>query len=754
MAEPATWKERLAAAIAPDLAREIDVFETEIELRRQGKIEEKLFAETRLRRGAYGQRYDNGQRHDGARTRALAYPSGALTKGPSTLWDAPGMQRIKVPFGAVTAAQMDALAEVAEEYADGVLHVTTRQDFQLHFVHIDDTPDLFRRLAAVGITTREACGNTVRNVTACPLAGVCPDECVDVTPYAKALALFLLGHPDTQDFGRKFKIAFSGCKSHGCGLTNFHDFGAIAVRRNGGGRATLGFELYVGGGLGSVPQAARLFDAFLAPEELLPIAQAVARVFARLGERKNRARARLKFLVGKLGIDEFRRLVIEERAKLPHDERWTSFLATLTAADGPRKPSELPPPSGDPPAPGYEAWRRTNVQPQKQAGYFVATVKYPLGDLTARQLRAIADLARRWTGDTVRTTVEQNLLFRWVKGEHLTDLHRALDALGLSGAGAGTIADVTACPGTDTCKLGISSSRGLAAELAGRLGRRSLPLAPEVERLHIKTSGCFNSCGQHHVADLGFLGVSRTAFGRRVPHFQVVLGGRWENNAGAYGLAIGAVPAKQAPEVVERLTATFVRDRRDGEDFASFVQRIGKARVREMIADLLEVPSYEAAPDFYRDWGDPREYTIGDLGQGECAGEVVPPIEFALAAAEREAFEAQILLESADAAGAARAALGAMLTAAKGLVRLKNPDAPDDAGAVVAEFRTRFLETRLFTDPYAGDKFAAYFLRAYESSRTEGFDAATIEAAHHRIEEAILFVDAAHACSARLRASA
>src|SRR5436190_16812556 len=240
-----TWKDKLANAIPEQLAKEIDAFESQITLRKLGKIEEKVFAETRLRRGAYGQRYDNGHRHDGQRTQDLPYQS--LTKGPDTFWDAPGMQRIKIPFGGLNPQQMIVLAELAEEYSDGICHVTTRQDFQLHFVHIEDTPSLFRRLAAAGITTREACGNSVRNVTACPLAGVCRTESFDVTPYAKATAYYLLGHRDTQDVGRKLKIASSGCAHAACGLAMMHDIGAVAKVKNG----KRGFEFYVGGGLGS-----------------------------------------------------------------------------------------------------------------------------------------------------------------------------------------------------------------------------------------------------------------------------------------------------------------------------------------------------------------------------------------------------------------------------------------------------------------------------------------------------------------------
>src|SRR5438477_11105247 len=247
-----SWKEKLDGQVPDALAREIDIFETEITLRKQGKLEERLFAETRLRRGAYGQRYDNGERNDGQKVQKLNFPSRDLTKGPNTRWDAPGMQRIKIPAGGLNAEQLEVMAELAEEYSDGIAHVTTRQDFQLHYIKIDDTPSLMRRLAAANITTREACGNSVRNVTACPYAGVCTDESFDVTPYARALSRFLLGHPDCQNFGRKFKPAFSGCAQHACGLTSLHDLGLIATKRVENGVEKRGFEMYVGGGLGAV----------------------------------------------------------------------------------------------------------------------------------------------------------------------------------------------------------------------------------------------------------------------------------------------------------------------------------------------------------------------------------------------------------------------------------------------------------------------------------------------------------------------
>ncbi|MEO5769977.1 MAG: nitrite/sulfite reductase [Polyangia bacterium] len=740
-----TWKEELGPEIPEAWGREIDIFETQIELRKKGKIEEKLFAETRLRRGAYGQRYDNGQRHDGQTTQTLVYPSAENTKGPMTLWDAPGMHRIKIPFGALTADQLDVLSELAEEYSDRILHVTTRQDIQLHFVHIDDTPDLMRRLAATGITTREACGNTVRNVTACPMAGVCQTQAFDVTPYANAITFFLLGHDDTQNFGRKFKVAFSGCKDNPCGLTNFHDMGLIARTRVENGEVRRGFELYVGGGLGAVPQNAQLFDDFLREEEMLPIAQAMSRVFARLGEKTNRAKARLKFLVKKLGLEEFKRLVLEERAALRPDPRWTAFLTNLHVTDEEpvRRPGKLPP---GPYPDGFERWRASNVIPQRQAGYVMAVLTLPLGDLTSDQGRALAEIARRFSGDAIRTTADQNMMLRWVSEADLPALYTALRGAALASAGAGTITDITACPGTDTCKLGISSSRALAAELGRQLVDTGLGDDPQARGLHIKASGCFNACGQHHVADIGFLGVSRNVNGRRVPHFQLVVGGQWTNNGGSYGLAIGAVPSKRVPEVVKRLTARYSAEKQDGEGFSAFVNRIGKKSIRALVEEMQVLPSYDQDRSFYSDWGDPREYTIDDMGVGECAGEVVPIVEMGLAASEREIFEAQILVDEGNPSGAVKRAYSAMLEAARSLTREKSPNLSSDPDEVVAEFRKHFYDTQLFFDPYAGGKFAQYFFRVHEEHQ----NAQTPEAVHQLIEEATLFVDAAHQCYARL----
>ena len=741
MSTTTTWKERLAGKIPAGMAEEIDAFETQIHLRKQGKMDEKLFAETRLRRGAYGQRYDNGQRFDGTQTQQLLFPEHE-TKGPDTFWHAPGMMRIKIPFGGLTAAQMEVLADLAEEYSEEILHITTRQDFQIHFIHIEDTPDLMRRLSAVGITTREACGNSVRNVTACPLSGVCRTETFDVTPYAQAIMSFLLGHPDCQDFGRKFKIAFSGCEHEACGLANMHDMGGVGMVKTVDGLEKRGFKLYVGGGLGAVPHQAQLFNEFVPVEELLPISQAIARVFARLGEKKNRNRARIKFLIAKLGIEEFRRLVHEERAILPEDPQWTAFLDDLTVTDEEQlKPGQ--PLNGAEMSEGFAEWYRTNVYQQRQEGYVVATVASPLGDITSHQLRALADISRRFVKETARTTVEQNMVLRWVSETDLPQLYDELLALGLAQTGAGTIVDITACPGTDTCKLGIASSRGLATELRKQLGEQSAELDEAIEGLRIKISGCFNSCGQHHAADIGFYGNSRKINGITVPHFQVVLGGQWKENAGSFGLATGAVPSKNIPDVVSRLTKRFVEEREKDELFKDFIGSLGKREIKAMLEDLTQVPSYEENSWYYRDWGDTRGFTMDDLGKGECAGEVVSIGIMEIAAAEREVFEASVALDENELQAAWQGSLNAMLRAARTLVKEQFYDVPEEADVVVAEFRARFYDTELFSP-----KFANYLFSAHQDPASE-FDQTQV---HRFIEEAQLFIEGAYTCYDKIAA--
>ncbi len=739
-----TWKDILQDKIREDWAREIDIFEGQMHLRRQAKVDEKVFAETRLRRGVYGQRYDNAQRHDGIQTQTLDFPTD-LTKGPDTAWDAPGMQRIKLPYGGLNIEQMEVLAELADEYADGILHVTTRQDFQYHYIHIEDTPDLMRRLAAVGITTREACGNSVRNTTGCPLAGVCHDEAFDITPYAQALSDFFLGHDDVQDFGRKFKVAFSGCEQHACGLVKMHDLGLLAQTRDIDGETVRGFTVYVGGGLGTVPHQAKVLAEFATQEELFPLSQAVARVFARLGEKKNRNRARLKFLVAELGIEEFRRLVYEELDTMPHDPRWTDYLVEVPEhQEEPVKQGFAL--NGVPVSDEFKAWYRTNVYAQRQSGYSVVTVNLPLGDITAQQMFRLADIAREYVGDNVRTTVEQNLVLRWISDADLPAVHQALTEIGLGTPGAGTIVDITSCPGTDTCKLGIASSRGLAGELRNRLAAKSASMPDAIKDLKIKVSGCFNSCGQHHVADIGFFGNSRRSGNRKVPHFQVVLGGQWQDNAGSFGLAVGAVPAKRIPDVLDTITNRYVGERERGETFQAWVTRLGKKEVREMLKPFTDVPQYEFDPSFYSDWGDSRVYTIGDIGVGECAGEVVSLFSIEISKAESEHFESLIAIDDGDYELADQRAYNAMLLAARALVRTQFLDVGTDADSIVEEFRTRFYDTKVFFDKYAKGKFATYLFNRYEN----GLSRYDVDTAHQIADEAQLFIEACHAAEGRV----
>ena len=740
-----SWKEQLGDQIPEPLAGEVDLFEGQIELKKQGKLDDKIFAETRLRRGVYGQRYDNGLRDDGTGQKPLAFPCGDLTKGPETVWDAPGMMRIKIPFGKLTADQLDVLSELAEENSDSILHVTTRQDIQLHFIHIEEAPDMMRRLAAVGITTREACGNSVRNVTACEYAGVCTTQAFDVTPYANAITQYLLGHPDVQDFGRKFKIAFSGCEDNPCGLVTFHDLGAVAQVRDG----KRGFRVVVGGGLGAVPVQAKVLAEFCPEEELLPLAQAVSRVFARLGEKQSRARARIKFLVQKVGIDEFKRLVAEEREGLRPDERWTAFLDDLHSTDETpiREPGAIP---SDATA-AFQKWAKHNLKPQAQEGYYTAILKLPLGDFTSTQGRALAELAREYTGDAMRCTVEQNLAFRWLSGADAVAFYERLQALKMAEAGAGTITDMTSCPGTDTCKLGISASRGVTGELRKRLSVVEDQLDPAVQALRMKASGCFNSCGQHHAADIGFTGVSRQVGGRKVPHFNVVLGGQWTENAKSYGLVVGAVPSKNIPKAVELITTHYLANREGEESFHAFIARVGKKEFRKVLAPIQKPPSYEEDPSYYSDWGDPRVYGIGDIGIGECAGEIVPFVEFGLQEAEQQLHDAQDALEAGTAGAAAKGGFTAMVTAAKALVRHLEVQVKDDADDVVNNFKTHLYDTEVFHDPFAKGKFANYLLKMHGD---KSYENANDETAHRTLDEAQLFLEAVHACYQRLTEAA
>jgi sulfite reductase (ferredoxin) len=401
-------------------------------------------------------------------------------------------------------------------------------------------------------------------------------------------------------------------------------------------------------------------------------------------------------------------------------------------------------------SPGFDEWYATNVYRQRQEGYALVSLNLPLGDITSEQTRALVDIARTYVGDNIRTTVEQNMVLRYVREEDLPALHDELVAAGIGAPGASTIVDVNACPGTDTCKLGLAASRGLAGELRNRLTAKSATLDEAVKGLRVNISGCFNSCGQHHVADIGFYGNSRKVDKRTVPHFQVILGGQWTENAASYGLAVGSVPSKSAPDVVEALSDAYAAGREKSETFQSWIARLGKREVRTIIQPFMKVPAYEDDKSFYTDWGDAREFTIGDLGVGECAGEVVSLFGIEVVKAESLAFDGQCALDEGQYVEAEDLAYKAMLYAARSLIRTEYIDVTEEPDDIVSNFETRFMDTEVFFDKYAKDKFGRYLLRRH----AEGPGRGDLDDAKARVEEALLFIEAAHACDARVAAAA
>ena len=745
------WKEKTADKIDSKYKKFIDDYEKDLEFKKEGKTDEKLFAEIRLRMGAYGQRYDNGKRNDGQQDRQINYPRD-LTKGPTTLWDAPGMQRIKLPYGAINAKQMDLFADLSEEYSDGISHITTRQDIQLHFIHIENTPSMYRRLGEVGITTKEACGNSVRNVTACPYSGTCKTEAFNTIPYAEAIFNFLLGHPDVQNFGRKFKIALSGCKDHPCALANIHDLGLIAKEKKTDKEIKQGFEIWVGGGLGTIPFKAKLFDDFVEQQDIFSTIQAICRVYTRYGEKKIRSRARIKFLINDFGIDKFKEEVLKEKKKLSPDSKWTTFLEELknkTQKDLAIKEvkQEHHFLSKNTSHSNYNQWLQFNVKEQKQKGFVNLIVYSPLGDLSALQMRFLADLLRKYPTILAYTTVDQNLLIQWVAIKDLPEIYKYLKAKSLAKPFFKTIVDITACPGTDTCKLGTASSRGVASELSSSLSKEIAMMDDSIKNLSIKISGCFNSCAQHHIADIGFFGISRKKNGYVVPHFQMLLGGEQKSNVSDYGLSMMAFPSKAIPQVVKQITDLYLSEKKDAyESFRDYVQRVGKLHLKKHLDHLTQVPEYEKNKSYYVDWSDVREYSVSDKGIGECAGEIVSLTDFELQKAERQIFDAQIKLDQQSFQEAGMMAYESMKLAAQALIKSYDIDVSNDDDQVVSEFKARFIDTNFFQDPFAGDKFANYYF-AFHKNKNESFDQ---EKAFQRIHEAQLFIEASHACNVRL----
>ena len=527
------------------------------------------------------------------------------------------MIRTKVPGGILTAAQMDQLALIADEFAGGKGHLTTRQNIQYHFVPLAQVPALLHRLADVRLTTREACYNTVRNVTACPLSGLLEDEVFDVHPYARQVAFAFLHQELTDSLPRKFKIAFSGCKED-CMVGAIHDIGLRAEVRDG----RRGFRMVVGGGLGPLPTEANLLDEFVPVERLVNKCEAVIRVFSRYGNRNNKNKARLKFVVRERGFA----WVKEQIEKEYKDILSSGGIPTPEAIpEGFGGFQSSPPPlaSGNLLTivhtnghvnPDYERWLSTNARRQKQPGYAMVTVKIPQGNLNGRQMRGLARIAREGGDGLVRVTIDQNIVIAFIPRHNLSRVYAALQAIDLAGAGANEIDDVTTCPGAYSCNLALTKSMNLGAALAETVREHE---DPGVRKLTIKISGCPNSCGQHWIADLGFYGNARKIDGKEVPYYQMLLGGGYDDGGMMrFGVAIQSIPARLAPEAVRRVIDHYVSNREQDETFRAYVLRHKVETFRLMTNDLAK-PA-DLFPDMYRDWGDDVAYSL-QLGRGECA---------------------------------------------------------------------------------------------------------------------------------------
>ena len=495
------------------------------------------------------------------------------------------MQRIKIPGGMLSAAQMDAMAAVADRYGRGVAHVTTRQDIQIHWVPIAGIIDLYERLLAVGITTRGACADSVRNVTACPYAGTAPTEPFDVGPYCIAVHEYFLFNPLNLTLPRKFKIAVEGCE-HDCAQGPVNDIGLYAKVRDG----VRGFSVFAGGGLGAQPFLAKAIRDFIPAEDLLVWCEAIVRVQHRFGERKNRNKARMKYLVQRMGLEKFR-ATIDGEVERVRAERGEELRAQVREAVAEyRTPSPKPRAARQDPLPGFDHWQRTNTRPQKQAGYRAALVQLPLGDVTSDQMRALARLATEHGNGTLRTTNDQNIVVPWISETALPAFHAGLVAIELGNPDVATIDDVVSCPGMDYCSLAITRSMGMAEHIRAHLLTfpEGAAFAERLGPFAIKISGCPNSCGQHHVGDIGLTGhLVKTGDGSERPYYSILVGGGVGEGRGRIGKRIGRFAEEHAPIVIVALARLYERERGPGETFPAFVDRIGTDRLRGLAAESV-----------------------------------------------------------------------------------------------------------------------------------------------------------------------
>ncbi len=584
---------------------EIDEFEERAKKFRIGDEDQSTFQLFRLSRGTYGQRQENEQ-----------------------------MMRIKLPFGGVTAGQMDALAEVSERFSDFHRgHITTRENFQFHFVDLLDAPEVMRIIGRAGLTTREACAHTVRNITGCPFAGVCPDEVFDATPYLVAYGRNMLRNPICQRLPRKFKSAFSSCPSD-CAGTPFHDIGFQAVIRDG----VKGFQIRVGGGTSTMARQADVIWEFATADdgEYIRIAEAILRVFDREGGmpgllRRNLNKARIKFLLHKIGADAFRQQVVDE---LKNDWATEPYDMEALMAMAPEAPSPGAVPADDgAPAPGFERWLADNVRPQKQAGFSAVTVTVPMGNINTFQFRALANIMRRFSGGNARTNQNQNFVLRWVYEGALKPLYNELRGIGLAEAGAESVTDVVACPGADSCKLAITASNQAGYSMREQMIAFDYQ-DPEVRKVSIKISGCPNGCAQHHLAGIGLQGSSYKVGAFEIPCYDIMVGGGGYKGAGRFAERVARVLAKKAHLAIDRIFQVYQSERTSpAETFIEYIDRVGAKHFQPALEDFKLVGDVTSDLEMYSDWGQTDLFQV-IRGEGECAAGEMPVDRVALTAGQ------------------------------------------------------------------------------------------------------------------------
>ena len=657
----------------PIVQKDIIDLERKIRLFKEGKIDDERFRSLRLARGVYGQRQEGVQ-----------------------------MIRIKLPFGKVTSEQLVRITKVSDEYSTGRLHITTRQDIQIHYVSLDRTPELWADLEKDDITLREACGNTVRNITASETAGIDPEEPFDVSPYAHALFQFFLRNPVCQEMGRKFKMSFSSSDKD-TALSYLHDLGFIPKIVNG----ERGFKVLLGGGLGSQPSHAELLSEFVPANQIIPMTEGVLRIFDRYGERAKRLKARMKFLIKEIGKDEFLRLVEEEKKALS----FQTVEIDTTAFDGPipAPALEVPKVTIDDVA-AYEAWKKSNVIAQKQAGYVAIGIKVSLGDFYTDKARALADLIKNYGANELRFTLRQDILIRNIKEENLPFFYQELAKLDFVTLGYNTINDVTACPGTDTCNLGIASSTGIAVELE-RVLATEYPQYSNNQEITIKISGCMNACGQHNMAEIGFQGMSINSGKLVAPALQVLLGGgNLGNGQGRFSDKVIKIPSRRGPEALRLILNDFEANA-NGLSFLNYYDAKGEKYFYEFLKPLADVTNLTEA-DFV-DWGNADNY-VKAVGVGECAGVVIDLVATLLVEAKDKLTFSEEALNDQKWSDSIYLTYAGFVNAAKALLLAEKQKTNHHAG-IIDLFDTVFVETNKIQLATAF-KELVYQIRANEPS--------------------------------------